>query len=248
MWPFGTNSGNTPAPPITYIHTVSTKARRLTIKIDKSGQVVVVTPRFVPKIVIDQFVAQHQDWIVGKLATFTKSRKNSTLVSIYGKEYQKRIAYLPGQKLGIIIQGKAVVFNTPEAHRPQLTSSQMSNPHHAWGKQQDKALERFLKSSAHVYILKRTEQLAKKMGVAYGTITLREQSSRWGSCSSAGNLNFNWRLVHAEPAILDYVIVHELVHRVHMDHSRNFWNLVAQYDPDYQVHRGWLKRQGHALS
>ncbi len=244
MWPFGSNSGNEPATTISFIHTVSAKARRLTIKINRSGQVEVVTPRFVPKLLVDQFVAQHQVWITEKLASLKKVQKKADSVSIYGKEYQKVVKYLPDQKLGIIILGKSVIFNTPEAGMKTSQPLQQIE----WGKAQEKSLERFLKSSAQTYIIKRTEQLAEKMNVTYGSITLREQSSRWGSCSSAGNLNFNWRLVHASPEIIDYVIVHELAHRVHMDHSRNFWNLVAKYNPDYQVHRGWLKRQGHALS
>lgn len=240
MWPFGSNSGEQPVSTIPYIHTVNKRARRLTLKIDRSGQVVVVSPKFIPKPIVEQFVAQHEDWISQKLASFQKIKKKADTVSIYGKEYTKVVSYLPNQKLGIIIMNDQAIFNTPEVN---LQTIQL-----VWGKPHQKALERFLKSSAQTYIIKRTEQLAQKMNVTYGTITLREQSSRWGSCSSAGNLNFNWRLVHAEPKIIDYVIVHELAHRVHMDHSRNFWNLVAKYDPEYQVHRGWLKRQGHALS
>lgn len=236
----------------------------------------VVTPRFVPKLLVQNFVTQHQDWIADKLATFQKIKKKADTVSIYGKEYSKVVKYLPKQKLGILVRGGEVVFNTPEAglqlqssnpkkqNKQSLTiasgvkkaSSAKGSPEETlqlpaakeWGKSQEKALERFLKSTAQVYVIKRTEQLAEKMNVTFKNITLREQSSRWGSCSSAGNLNFNWRLVHAEPNIIDYVIVHELAHRVHMDHSRSFWALVAKFDPEYQIHRGWLKRQGHALS
>ncbi len=243
MWPFGNDSGSPASSTIPFTHTVSNRARRLTIKIDRKGQVIVVTPRFIPKLVVDQFVAKHTDWITEKLSKFTKRDANTDVVQIFGKDYLKVKKYLPKQKLGILISGKSIVFNTPEVEFSAEKVSQI-----AWGPKEEKALERFLKSTAQAYVITRTEQLAKKMKIQYGHITLREQSSRWGSCSSLGNLNFNWRLVHATPPIIDYVIIHELAHRTHMDHSRNFWNLVAQYDPDYQIHRGWLKRQGHELS
>jgi len=86
------------------------------------------------------------------------------------------------------------------------------------------------------------------MNTTYQNVTLKEQKTRWGSCSSKGNLNFNWRLVHFEPPIIDYVIVHELAHRTHMNHSADFWSLVATFDPEYRIKKGWLKRNGLSLS
>jgi predicted metal-dependent hydrolase len=86
------------------------------------------------------------------------------------------------------------------------------------------------------------------MDISFGSISLREQKSRWGSCSSLGNLNFNWRLAHHPPAVIDYVIIHELAHRLHMDHSSAFWSVVKKYDPEHLKHQGWLKRRGLQLS
>lgn len=79
------------------------------------------------------------------------------------------------------------------------------------------------------------------MGVTYGRVTLREQKTRWGSCSSNGNLNFNWKLVLMPPEILDYVVVHELAHRIEMNHSERFWKIVEEVLPDYRERRKWLK-------
>ena len=83
----------------------------------------------------------------------------------------------------------------------------------------------------------RVEYYARMMGVSYGRITIREQKTRWGSCSGKGNLNFNWKLTLMPPEILDYVVVHELAHRKEMNHSRDFWKIVEQVLPDYQERR-----------
>ena len=81
------------------------------------------------------------------------------------------------------------------------------------------------------------------MDIAYQRISLRQQSSRWGSCSSRGNLNFNWRLVHYPPAIIDYVIIHELAHRLEMNHSKKFWAIVKKFDSEYLIHKGQLRKK-----
>ena len=87
----------------------------------------------------------------------------------------------------------------------------------------------------------RTAYFAKRMGVDYGRITIREQKTRWGSCSSKGNLNFNWKLVLLDPELLDYVVVLELAHRREMNHSKNFWKIVEAELPDYRERRRRLK-------
>lgn len=79
------------------------------------------------------------------------------------------------------------------------------------------------------------------MKITYARISIREQSTRWGSCSIRGNLNFNWKLVMMPPEILDYVVVHELAHREEMNHSPDFWKIVQKYIPDYQLKRRRLK-------
>lgn len=87
----------------------------------------------------------------------------------------------------------------------------------------------------------RTAYFAKRMDVDYGRITIREQKTRWGSCSSKGNLNFNWKLVLLDPELLDYVVVHELAHRREMNHSVAFWKVVEAEFPDYRERRARLK-------
>lgn len=93
-------------------------------------------------------------------------------------------------------------------------------------------------------IPRRAACFAARMGVSYGRITIREQKTRWGSCSQKGNLNFNWKLVLMPPEILDYVVVHELAHRKEMNHSPRFWAVVEKELPDYRKRREELKIRG----
>ena len=93
----------------------------------------------------------------------------------------------------------------------------------------------------------RVAHYAPLVGVTYGRITIRNQRSRWGSCSSQGNLNFNCLLMLVPPEVLDYVVVHELCHRKEMNHSPKFWAEVARVLPDYHTPKKWLKDHGGAL-
>ena len=88
---------------------------------------------------------------------------------------------------------------------------------------------------------------ASIMRVTYGRISIREQKTRWGSCSSKGNLNFNWRLIFAPEDVLDYIVVHELAHRKEMNHSPAFYAVVASVLPDYKKAQRWLREHGESL-
>lgn len=104
-----------------------------------------------------------------------------------------------------------------------------------------------LKKRARPAILERVAYYAPLVGVRYGSVSIRSQHSRWGSCSSKGNLNFNCLLLLAPPEVLDYVVVHELCHRIELNHSARFWAEVARVLPDYAVRRRWLKEHGGVL-
>lgn len=101
-----------------------------------------------------------------------------------------------------------------------------------------------LKQSAKALILPRVEYYANYMGVAYNGVAFRRQKTRFGSCSSKKNLNFNIAIVLMPEEIVDYVIVHELAHLKEMNHSDNFWREVERIIPDYKARRKWLRKNG----
>ena len=104
-----------------------------------------------------------------------------------------------------------------------------------------------LTKAARAYFTEKCAWLAPVVGVDYGRISIRHQKTRWGSCSSKGNLNFNCLLMLAPEDIRDYVVVHELCHRKEMNHSRRFWAEVARVVPDYKEKERWLKENGPLL-
>lgn len=220
--------------PLTYVHRISPRARRITIKVEPSGEVIVVTPKRYSATQMTSFVHQNQDWITRTRNKLLQKKANeygetASTLHVFGKKYLKRVVVDAGHSYGVWIKNDEVVINV-------LNTSQVSP-----------LLTRFLKNTAEEYIVPRTHQLAKKMDIRFNNISLRQQKTRWGSCSSKGNLNFNWRLVHAPPAVIDYVIIHELAHRAHMNHSARFWALVAKFDPEYGTHRRWLSSHGMSV-
>lgn len=108
-------------------------------------------------------------------------------------------------------------------------------------------LEKKYRQAAKQYIYERVEYYLPLTGGHYTSIRIGDQKTRWGSCSSNKTLSFSWRLMLAPPRILDYVVVHELCHLTHMNHSKEFWSLVESVDPDYKEHRKWLKENGDKL-
>ncbi len=106
---------------------------------------------------------------------------------------------------------------------------------------------RLLREKTRQLVTERVKHYAPIIGVKYNQIAIRTQRTRWGSCSSKGNLNFNCLLGLTSPEVLDYVVVHELCHLIELNHSKQFWDAVERTMPDYKVHRKWLKDNGNKL-
>jgi len=109
------------------------------------------------------------------------------------------------------------------------------------------ALKQALSRRALARIRERLDEYASKLGVNFGRVAIRDQKSRWGSCSQKHNLNFNWKLIMAPPEALTYVVIHELCHLIEFNHSARFWNLVQSQMPEYEAWKKWLKAHGSEL-
>jgi len=109
------------------------------------------------------------------------------------------------------------------------------------------AIRQTLSKLALARIRERIAFFASEIGVEFGRVAIRDQKSRWGSCSAKRNLNFNWKLIMAPPQVLDYVVIHELCHLIEFNHSRRFWQLVEKQMPEYEVWKKWLKQHGAEL-
>ncbi len=127
--------------------------------------------------------------------------------------------------------------------------------HLEWGKARQEETEpplteaeiRTLADAAREDLAHRVTKYAAKIGVTVGRVTIRNQKTRWGSCSSKGNLNFNCLLMLCPEEVRNYVVVHELCHRKQLNHSPAFWAEVEKYMPNYADHRSWLKENGNRL-
>ncbi len=104
-----------------------------------------------------------------------------------------------------------------------------------------------LRQFAKEVICDQVEQMASRHDVAYRTVKINSASSRWGSCSASGNLNFSWKLIMCAQPLIEYVVAHELAHRLHMNHSALFWREVERLCPDYQIRRKLLRIEAQRL-
>lgn len=189
-------------------------------------------PGLMPKFVIDRFVNQNTAWIERQ-----KHRIKLRQTANPSLDWEQKIVSYLGSLYSIKVSGetgnKVEIDNGICWIRPITGSAADAK----------KTLLAWLKISAEKHILKRVIYWADKMQVSFGSVRFGQQSSRWGSCSGENNLRFNWRLIHFPEEVIDYVVIHELAHTVHHDHSNRFWDLVQQYCMSWKEQRRFLKRQ-----
>lgn len=221
---------------VPYTLTISHRARQPRLIIAPGTGLRVVTPLGYDRSRLLHFIQRRQGWILKHLdhiaALPAQPDAGAPLpdtIPFFGAAHTVCVRVVPGRRASARRAGQAFSVTVPEegAARP--------------------ALEAWLREAARFAIVAQVERRAVEMGLTYGKVAVRDQKTRWGSCSQAGNLNFNWRLVLAPPAVLDYVVVHELAHRVELNHSARFWRVVARHCPAMDEHRAWLRAHGVAL-
>lgn len=218
----------------------NSRSRQVRLRLSNDGLVTVSAPLRTPKILIDQFVKQQQGWIERQQQKFKlKTQVNPILdwqekwVSFLGRLYHFEIDE-PDILNHIGERGQKVIISNDTLWVRPITG----DPAHL-----KSTLLNWLKAQAIEYFQLRVPQLSQQMNVKYERLSYRQQTSRWGSCSSKGTLSFNWRLIHFKPEVIDYVIIHELAHVMHMDHSIAFWSLVGRHDRSYKDKVRFLKQQ-----
>ncbi len=212
-------------------HRPHPRAKHLKISVEADGSVIVSSPPGTSIKRIEKLVQEKKAWIVQQQENI--SQRSFVPVTdqqlwLFGQKFKITPQPTQNKKGRILKKSNEIILN----YSPEIIADQQSIT--------DK-LNQYLKKTARAYLEPRTQHLSHKLGVKYKRLFLREQKTRWGSCSGKNNLNFNWRLVHFEPAVIDYVIIHELAHLKHRNHSKKFWELVSQFSPEYQLHRRWLK-------
>lgn len=171
------------------------------------------------------------------------NRRNISLQITDKKDIIIRVpAWLPEYRLKSFVNEKKdwIISTYNSIPEPKELSIREQN--------QLKSLEKRYRKAAAEYIPGRVAYFRQFTGGTYDKVVIRDQKTRWGSCSSNKTLSFNYRLMLAPPQILDYVVVHELCHLTHMNHSSDFWKLVESVLPDYKERRKWLKEHGNELT
>ncbi len=216
------------ADPVVIELRASKRARRLSLRVSRlDGRVTLTAPHGANKDEAIQFAKERLDWIRGHLAQTAPSE-------------------VPGIGSTLPFRGQSVTLARGQARVVKVAGDRMLLPPQSPDRDAIRA-EAFLKEAARAALVAASDTYAAKVGRDYGRITLRDTRSRWGSCSSRGNLSYSWRLIMAPPEVLDYVAAHEVAHLVHMDHSRAFWAQVEAIFPGYQAPRKWLKDHGADL-
>jgi predicted metal-dependent hydrolase len=213
---------------------IKTKRKTIGLFIDRQGRLVVKAPYRVSQRLIETFVEQNRDWILKKQA----EAKASLLL-------QPAAHYEPGETF--LFLGQRYPLSLVERQTEPLV---FSNGFFLTRSAQGNApalFEKWYRFQAQIWIEKTAADYARTHGFRYNQVRVKKMRSRWGSCSSLGNLNFNYRLILAPVEVVEYVVVHELVHLVHKNHSRDFWDGVGHILPGYQGQRQWLKDNGGGL-
>lgn len=214
-------------PPIRVQVSVSGRAKRLSLRVSRmDGTVKLSMPRFALQSEARAFLHEKESWIRKHVGAHTPGKSVS-----FGSE----VPFLGA--LHTVEPGKGRRAKIEDGRIICPPSEAMVGPR----------IKALLKAEARIALHKATELYADRLGKSPKRIALKDTRSRWGSCSSQGNLNYSWRLIMAPQAVLDYVAAHEVAHLEVMDHSRKFWNTVEKICPGHQAPKRWLKQHGSDL-
>lgn len=207
-----------------------------------AGQVQVVIPKTLSKKRLEQLLEKKSGWIQRKLQdqaelpSIPEKRYVSGESFLYlGRDY--RLLLIEGSSVALKMRGRRLELGVD----PSLSDAERS----AWVRGE---LEAWYLTRADKLLHEKTLLFAEQIGVSPQIVKVKRYKSRWGSCSSRGVVSYNWKIILAPHPVIDYLVVHELCHLLHMNHSAAFWSSVERVMPDYRQHRTWLKQNGIRLT
>ena len=209
------------------------QARRYTLRVRAASRAVVLT--MPPRGSIKEaraFAERSGAWIAARLKRLPQGIPFANGLDLPLRGVPHRIAHRAG--------ARGTVWTEASDAGPLICVA--GNPEHLARRVRD-----FLKREAKRELDAASKRYAAMLGVTLKRVSIRDQSSRWGSCTAAGVLSYSWRLILAPPHVLDYLAAHEVAHLIEMNHSRRFWRVVERICPDWQRAKGWLNAQGNAL-
>jgi predicted metal-dependent hydrolase len=207
---------------------VSLRTKRISIRISANKGVELVVPKKFNYERAHDFLISKQYWIKRQLSKHVPSQSiSSNDIPIFGKMYQ--IVLVKDALIPVSLEEESILVLENQAPIVMMD------------------LKFFLRSKLKEEVITYADKISQLLKVKYQKISIKDTSSRWGSCSIRGNLTFAWRLVFAPKFVMEYVVIHELCHLIEMNHSKRFWKLVSSVCPDYLMARRWLKRHSSLL-
>ncbi|APC81697.1 M48 family metallopeptidase [Clostridium botulinum] len=211
------------------------KRKTISIKIGKEFIIEVTAPLGTNEYTIEQVLKKEEKWIIKKI------KKLKEVENFNGYYYLGELYYLKIKEVRSLYFKLELDSNKFMVY---INSGILKEKREVIIKDN---LEKFYKEKAVKVLKERTDYYSNILKVAPKNIVIKNQKTLWGSCSSKGNINYNYKIVMAPLKILDYIVVHELCHLVHMNHSKDFWQLVESIIPDFKERRNWLKENGYKL-
>jgi hypothetical protein len=220
---------------------VRSKRSTADVIIEPDGSVVVRAPEWVDDARIDQIVAEKRYWILKNLAEWRelnaarvqREYRTGEGFLFLGRSY--RLALVSGQEQPLVLTDEWFSMRREIVDGGDVEAAR-------------EAFRDFYVAEGTTRVRERVAHFALRAGVTAGTVEVRELGSRWASCSASGDLAFHWKCVMAPLSIMDYIVVHELCHLRHRDHTDAFWNEVDKLLPDSRERKEWLRRNGAGLT